>query len=702
MKSLNLSIGLRSSITILCVILFTLLAKAQSFEWVKSAGELGPDSGIMDIADITLDDSGNIYFTGLVWGSMDGDPGPGLHDLGGDYFSARTVVVKLDNEGHFIWAKGFSAAVDSEHCEPLEIICNGSDAVYISGRFRGEMDFDPGADVHTLSSANPAEFDGFIWKLDSDGEFLWAHALGGLPADGSNGLAIDNSDNVLITGTFKGTADFDPGAGIHFETSLGLDGDAYLLKLNVAGEFIWVSAVQGDRASGFDHVTVDGDGDIYVVGAFTGSIDADPGIGTLTLTTDDLIQSMLIQKLNDAGELIWAKQIDGLSEIFPEGIENYEDQIYITGYFLDTVDFDPGADEYDLFTGSDTNTFIQKLDADGNFIWAKNIGGTASIQPQGINVDPFGDIFIAGFYMDGLVDLDPGVEELIVENPDGVGVSDLFIQKLDSDGDLIWAEGSETTGTEALRGLDLDEFGNLYLVGDGGGIIADFDFGPDVVNIDSEHLYFIWKLNHCGEVSHSFTEFACDFYTVPSGDETYYETGVYSDTLTTDSGCDSVITISLTINDEAVSLESDGVVLTAYPADAEYVWIDCNDDYAIIPGETEQTFTPTELGSYAVIVTNEDCVDTTDCFDLLGVGIRNLPNDNIFTLNPNPSSGNITFTAESAMQVRIYNQLGKFVLETKVETGANQINLKGLADGIYYVTAISEKGRENIKLVLSR
>ncbi|MFT5819076.1 MAG: hypothetical protein ACI8ZM_000298 [Crocinitomix sp.] len=702
MKSINLPIGLRSSVTLFCIIFFTSFGKAQNFEWIKSGGILFPDAGLFHIADVALDDLGSIYFAGKVWGSVDGDPGPGTHDLGADYFSVRNCIIKLDNGGNFIWAKGFWADVAFEDCEPLEIICDASGAVYLTGLFRGGIDFDPGDDVYNLSSADPTEFDGFIWKLDSDGGFLWAHSLGGLPDDGCNGLAIDGSDNVLIAGAFSGIADFDPGLDIHLETAIGVAEDAYLLKLNSAGEFIWVSVVEGDHASGFDHVTVDSDGDIYLAGSYTGSIDADPGIGTLTLSTDDLIPSLLIEKLNDAGELIWAKQIDGLSGIFPEDIANYEDQIYIAGYFLDTVDFDPGPDEYDLYTGSDTNTFVQKLDTDGNFIWAKNMGGTASIQPQGISIDPFGDIFIAGFFRGGSVDLDPGVEELIVANLDDTDYSDLFVQKLDSDGNLLWAEASQDSFQVALRGLDLDEFGDLYLVGDGGGITYDFDFGPDSAKIDSDHLYFIWKLNHCGEISHSFTEFACDSYTVPSGDDTYYETGTYSDTLIAASGCDSIITISLTINDEAVSLESDGVVLTAFPADDAYVWIDCNDAYSIIPGETEQTFTPIESGSYAVIVTNGDCIDTTDCFDLVGVGIQNFTKDNIFTLYPNPSSGEISFTAESAMQVRIFNQLGKLVMEIAVEKGAKQINLTGLANGVYFVTATNEHGSGNSKFVLSR
>lgn len=133
----------------------------------------------------------------------------------------------------------------------------------------------------------------------------------------------------------------------------------------------------------------------------------------------------------------------------------------------------------------------------------------------------------------------------------------------------------------------------------------------------------------------SITSSSCFSFTVPSGDETYTSSGIYQDTLTNSLGCDSVMTIDLTINSIDNSVTQDGIELTANLSGVDYQWVDCGDSFSVISGETAQTFVPAEDGSYAVIVSDGTCADTSDCFDLVvgGLDSNESPSIQVF---PNP------------------------------------------------------------------
>ena len=110
------------------------------------------------------------------------------------------------------------------------------------GSFQGTADFDPGAGTFNLTSAG--DYDIFISKLDSSGNFVWAKSLGGTGYDVSYGIALDSGGNVYTTGSFSGTVDFDPGAGTFNLTSAGT-GDIFVSKLDSNGNFVWARSLGG-------------------------------------------------------------------------------------------------------------------------------------------------------------------------------------------------------------------------------------------------------------------------------------------------------------------------------------------------------------------------------------------------------------------------------------------------------------------------
>src|SRR5262249_28041678 len=144
---------------------------------------------------------------------------------------------------------------------------------------------------------------------------------------------------------------------------------------------------------------------------FEGTVDFDPGAGTFNLTSFGG-GDVFIMKLNANGDLVWARQVGGTEE--EQGLAIAADNdgnVFTTGYFyVAACDFDPGPGTVSLTPISQSDAFVLKLDADGDFAWVKQIGGNQADRGNTIEVDGSGNVVISGGYYGypGTVDLDPG------------------------------------------------------------------------------------------------------------------------------------------------------------------------------------------------------------------------------------------------------------------------------------------------------
>ena len=173
-------------------------------------------------------------------------------------------------------------------------------------------------------------------------------------------VRLDSSGNVFTVGEFLQTADFDPGPGSANLTSGG-SRDAFVSKLDSAGNFVWVSQLGGSGNVRAYAMAVDPAGSVYTVGNFENTADFDPGSGVANLTSAGS-NDVFVSKLDGAGSLVWARQLGGTSSEGASGVAlDGARSVYTVGQFRGTADFDPGPGAVNLTSAGVDDVFISKL-----------------------------------------------------------------------------------------------------------------------------------------------------------------------------------------------------------------------------------------------------------------------------------------------------------------------------------------------------
>lgn len=546
----------------------------------------------------------------------------------------------------FEWAKSIGAI---NYDYGYDIAVDGLGNVFTTGYFQGTVDFDPGPDIFNLTTAGSGLF---ISKLDPLGNFAWAKALSGTYSCKGHSLALDPNGNIYITGSFKGTIDFDPGTGIYNLVSVGENYNAFACKLDALGNLVWAKQIGGQGYCSGLSLALDeaGNGAIYITGNFLETIDFDPGAGIFNLTAVGDKTDMFICKLDSFGSFVWAKQFGGLDRKSTRQViidPNGNGAIYTVGWFEGIVDFDPDpTDNFNLTSIANYDIFISKLNSSGNFIWAKQLGGTAFNKGMAIALDSTGtgDIYVTGAFQ-GTVDFDPGAG---VFNLHSAGDFDIFVSKLNSSGNFAWAKAMGGQSYQYGFSIALDLLGNIYTTGYFRG---NCDFNPDpsetyFLNAPENDEIFISKLDNTGN-------FVWAKQIVGNGDD-------YGLALTLNTTGELFMTGTY----YSPSINFDSITLTNY-------------------------FNGGYTGDLFIAKLKSD-----------SVGIEDAEKINNFIVYPNPVTENLSFTFsgnKQTVEVTITDITGKIVKSFKLIS--NTIYVGDLPNGVYFINLEGEDSTISQKFI---
>jgi hypothetical protein len=196
------------------------------------------------------------------------------------------------------------------------------------------------------------------------------------------------------------------------------------------------------------------------------------------------------------------------------------------------------------------------------------------------------------------------------------------------------------------------------------------------------------------------TQLACDTYTWMDGNTYTATTNTPTWTLTNAAGCDSVVTLNLTINSVSdITTTVNGITISANNSNATYVWLDCDDNFSIIAGETNQSYTPLENSNYAVELSENGCTDTSACEAITTIGIIENSFIEEFSLYPNPTNGifYIEFnSSQETIELKIMDASGKMI-EDKTFNQVDLIEYELIQPkGIYLIEVSDKKNQRSI------
>lgn len=351
--------------------------------WAISLGGAGTDQP----NGMDLDKNGNITITGQYDSpTLDADPSTGVFNLT-NAGAKDLFIIHLDNNGNFLWAKTIGGIG----------IENGSKVISdAAGNLIEAAQFQATVTVGTTSYTAKGAIDGLLIKYDTNGNIIWSFSVGSVGGGDNSitGVLVDGNGNIDIDGYLNGTVNLNPlGTGPNIVANNAM----YVAQYTPAGILTWVKSISNALPTNGANIALDAQNDVYLVASFSGTT-IFGGAGTLNSKGT---QDLLLAKYSSNGTLQWDKDVGGAgSSISNYGISSNNNNLYITGYFNGTIDFDPSAAVVNVKDHGIRDLFVAKYDANGNYQWALGEGNNTCNNTLGryVTVDNNNDLLFTGSF----------------------------------------------------------------------------------------------------------------------------------------------------------------------------------------------------------------------------------------------------------------------------------------------------------------
>jgi hypothetical protein len=384
-------------------------------------------------------------------------------------------------------AFGDRETLDSANAVAVDIAGN----TYFAGTFRGRIDVDRSNRNQRFLASFSDTYDAFVVKYDPEGRVLWAKKFGANGHDSIDKLVLGTNGDVYMSGQFEGIVDFNPAKAVSRLTSHGKK-DAFILRLNSAGQHVFSGHIGGGRDDAITAIAVGPTGDLYYSGYVRLGGDVDLTSRT-KIVENRGVDDTIIARIRGDGRGRWMRMFgeNATRETVTGMSVDASGNVFLAGNFNETVQFERSSHRFDREAEGGTDIYLAKLNSNGRFQWVRTIGGNKEDVVVDMAQDVNGNLHITGNFAKS-VDFDPGSGRRILAAP---GDGSAFIVKLTGDAELLWARqigpavinNEDERGVIIARAITVDFLGNVYTTGDFVRTI-DFDPGPglSVIDIDKE------------------------------------------------------------------------------------------------------------------------------------------------------------------------------------------------------------------------
>ncbi len=527
----------------------------------------------------------------------------------------------------------------------------------------------------------------------------WAKNAGGPADDRGSSVCADAAGNSFVTGSYNSsTISFGTHALTNSSSANGLD--YYLTKYDPSGTVVWAQTATGISNDAGNNVTVDGNGNVYVVGS---SNSHSLTFGTTALTGYGYDDVFLV-KYDASGNVLWAKNAGGSGNDIGSGVSvDGSGNVYITGYYASpTISFS-GTSLTNL--GSNYNIFVAKYSPSGALLWAKSGGGSSSDQGNGIAVDAKGNAYVTGFFTSSTCTFN----STSLTNSGGL---DMFIVKYDASGNVKWANNPTGVSNESGNGICLDPLGSPHVVGSYNSSVMHFG-GSVTTHLVSYDDAFIVKYDTLGVAQWAQTAGGTQNDIGQSigvdADGSSYITGYYGSS-TMNFGSSSI-----------TNLGTNNIFVAKYDPAGAIVWAKSvggtgDDEGAAIGvnwhGEAFITgfYTSASCPIGGNTLTNAGTQDFFIAKLGTATGIKEETETPLqISFTPNPSQGvfSLQFKASAGSdyhtQMTVCDVTGREIKSPETfNTSTFQLDLSSQPNGIYFVTLVNNGAIQRTKLIVSR